>query len=116
MNRYGLAFEYSANAAINGGTRASGKPTYGTRLRNPLNGPTSSQYGRRHIQKTMQLATDKISPSRKLPNTYARAMSAMLCQLFPAITRSVPSNSVKKLRRTGSRQPSIKYTRNGTND
>ena len=95
---------------------ASGRPMYGTRLMNPLSGPTSSGYGTCSAQNSVELITASSRPSTKLPTTNARTMSAMPCRLRAATSRSSPWKNCRKLRLMWSRQLSMKYTRNGTND
>src|ERR1035438_3635207 len=104
------------NAANSGGSIASGSPTYGTRLSNPLSGPTSNGYGSRMSQNIPELTIASSSPSRKLPTTKARTISAIPCRLRDATTRASPWNSCRKLRLMWSRQLSMKYTRNGMNE
>ena len=52
----------------------------------------------------------------KFPTTYARAISAILCHVLLATSRSSPWNIDKNRFRKWSRQLNIKKTRNGIND
>src|SRR5579872_949921 len=60
---------YLINPASSGGNAASGSPTYGTRLKNPLNGPMTGQYGRRMEKKNAELRIANKRPRTKLPIT-----------------------------------------------
>ena len=107
---------FNGSAANNGGIIASGNPIYGTRLMNPLSGPTSMGYGTPRAQNSVELSIASNRPSTKLPTTKARTISAIPCTLRAATRRSSPWKNCRKLRLMWSRQLSMKYTRNGIND